>query len=86
MLDEATAVAPRAPPAARRWRPGGRLAIYTLLALGTLAVWQAIAAVTLPIFFPPPSEVAAAFWKTLRKAATWATRASRSASALISRW
>ena len=66
MLDEATAVAPRAPPAARRWRPGGRLAIYALLALGTLAVWQAIAAVTLPIFFPPPGEVAAAFWKTLR--------------------
>jgi NitT/TauT family transport system permease protein len=65
MRDEAAAPAARLPDAPPRWRLRARHAIYPLLALGTLGVWHAIAAVTMPIFFPPPSEVAAAFWKTL---------------------
>ena len=64
MTDEAVAAGRTARRAPRKW-PWNRLAIYILLALGTLAVWYAIAAVTMPIFFPPPGEVAAAFWKTL---------------------
>lgn len=65
MTDEAVAAGRTARNEPRKW-PWNRLAIYALLALGTLAMWYAIAAVTLPIFFPPPEEVAQAFWNTLR--------------------
>ena len=65
MLEGGAETAPTPPLARPRWRPWGRVAIYALLALGTLMVWQAVSALTMPIFFPPPSEVAAAFSKTL---------------------
>ena len=65
MLEGGAETAPTPPLAQPRWRPWGRVAIYALLALGTLMVWQAVSALTMPIFFPPPSEVAAAFSKTL---------------------
>ncbi|MFN0162852.1 MAG: ABC transporter permease [Burkholderiales bacterium] len=64
MTEEATLPAASAASAPAR-RRGRRAAVYAGLAVFTLAVWYAIAAVTLPIFFPPPGEVAAAFWKTL---------------------
>ena len=65
MIEEAATTAALPPHAAKRRRGRNRLAIYALLALGTLALWYAIAAVTMPIFFPPPGEVVTAFWKTL---------------------
>lgn len=36
--------------------------IYLILAIGTLAVWQAAASLTVPILLPPPADVARAFW------------------------
>lgn len=36
--------------------------IYVALALGTWGVWELVAALTLPILLPPPSDVARAFW------------------------
>ncbi|MEO7158502.1 MAG: ABC transporter permease [Vicinamibacterales bacterium] len=65
MNDEAVA-AGRTALGGQHRRQWSRLGVYTLLALGTLAMWYAIAAVTMPIFFPPPDEVAVAFWNTLR--------------------
>ena len=65
MTEGATGTAIAARLTGPRWRPGRRLAIYALLAIATLLLWQAVSALTLPIFFPPPSEVAAAFRKTL---------------------
>ena len=65
MIEGATGTAVAARLTGPRWRPGRRLAIYALLAIVTLLLWQVVSALTLPIFFPPPSEVAAAFLKTL---------------------
>lgn len=48
----------------RRLRDDRRV-LYAILAVATLAAWKAVAAVTLPIFFPAPEEVAAAFWQSL---------------------
>jgi len=42
-----------------------RRIFYAALALGTWAVWEAIAAASMPIFFPPPEDVARAFWSSL---------------------
>ena len=42
-----------------------RRVFYAILAVGTWAVWEAIAAASMPIFFPPPEEVALAFWTSL---------------------
>jgi NitT/TauT family transport system permease protein len=42
-----------------------RRVFYPILALGTWVVWEAIAAASMPIFFPPPEEVALAFWSSL---------------------
>lgn len=39
--------------------------IYVALALGTWGVWELVAAMTLPILFPPPEDVARAFWKSI---------------------
>ncbi len=64
-MAEPSAASMIAAPARRPGGRRGRLAIYAALAAGTLVVWQAISAFTLPIFFPPPVEVAAAFWQTL---------------------
>ena len=49
----------------RRLRDDRRL-LYAILVVATLAAWEGIAAVTLPIFFPPPEDVAVAFWQSLR--------------------
>ncbi len=38
---------------------------YPVLALGTWLVWEAIAAASIPIFFPPPEDVVRAFWVSL---------------------
>ena len=38
---------------------------YPVLALGTWLVWEAIAAASIPIFFPPPEDVVRAFWASL---------------------
>ena len=38
---------------------------YLVLALVTWGIWEAIASVTLPIFFPPPEDVALAFWTSI---------------------
>ena len=65
MTDEVRMAIVAAPAGGAR-RPGRRVAVYAGLALFTLGVWYAIAAVTLPIFFPPPEEVAVAFWNSLR--------------------
>lgn len=43
-----------------------RRIFYAVLALGTWAVWEAIAAASMPIFFPPPEDVVRAFWSSLR--------------------
>jgi NitT/TauT family transport system permease protein len=49
--------------------PKGLLAdprfFYVILALITWGVWEAIAAVSIPIFFPPPEDVVRAFWASL---------------------
>jgi len=42
-----------------------RRILYAALAVATLALWQGVAAMTLPIFFPPPAEVAAAFYASM---------------------
>jgi NitT/TauT family transport system permease protein len=42
-----------------------RRLFYAVLALATWAVWEGIAAVSMPIFFPPPEDVVRAFWASL---------------------
>jgi NitT/TauT family transport system permease protein len=43
-----------------------RRVFYAILAAGTWAVWEAIAAASMPIFFPPPEDVVRAFWSSLK--------------------
>jgi NitT/TauT family transport system permease protein len=42
-----------------------RRVIYPAVVIASIAVWQALSALTIPIILPPPAEVAAAFWKSL---------------------
>lgn len=42
-----------------------RRVFYVVLALATWAIWEAIAAMSIPIFFPPPEDVIKAFWASL---------------------
>lgn len=42
-----------------------RRIFYVILALGTWGIWEAVAAMSMPIFFPPPEDVLRAFWASL---------------------
>lgn len=42
-----------------------RRLFYPLLIVATWLAWEAIAAASIPIFFPPPEDVARAFWASL---------------------